>query len=89
MVNESESMEDIKHEDSGEIPEGLQEAEDPKYEVSENVILLTDHMPGMKGAIATIDSFKDTSFYMVDYKPTIGGKAVKNHKWVMEISMIG
>ncbi|WP_214766717.1 MULTISPECIES: YdhK family protein [unclassified Exiguobacterium] len=43
-----------------------------------------DHMTGMNGAKATIDSAEQTTVYMVDFKPTTGGDTVKNHKWVTE-----
>lgn len=46
--------------------------------------LEADHMEGMKGAKATIDSSEKTTVYMVDYTPTAGGNMVKNHKWVTE-----
>ncbi|MDN4492586.1 YdhK family protein [Ureibacillus aquaedulcis] len=42
-----------------------------------------DHMEGMQGAKATIDSAVETTVYMVDYTSTNGEK-VKNHKWVTE-----
>ena len=48
------------------------------------VTLEADHMAGMKGAEATIDSAEQTTVYMVDYTPTTGGDPVKNHKWVVE-----
>nr|WP_091740307.1 YdhK family protein [Marininema mesophilum] len=48
------------------------------------VVLKADHMKGMKGAIAIIESGEKTTVYMVDYTPTTGGKKVKNHKWVTE-----
>ncbi len=48
------------------------------------VTVLADHMEGMKGAEAVIESSEDTTVYMIDYKPTDGGKEVKNHKWVTE-----
>ncbi|MED1864618.1 YdhK family protein [Fictibacillus nanhaiensis] len=48
------------------------------------VVLETDHMKGMKGAKATIDSAEQTTVYMVDYTPTTGGERIKNHKWVTE-----
>lgn len=48
------------------------------------VTLQADHMAGMKGAEATIDSAEQTTVYMVDYTPTTGGDPVQNHKWVIE-----
>lgn len=48
------------------------------------VTIEADHMEGMNGAAATIDSSEKTTVYMVDYTPTTGGDLVKNHKWVVE-----
>ena len=49
--------------------------------VGDTVILSANHMPGMQGAIAKIDSVNDGA-YEVDYWPTDGTDEVKNHKWV-------
>lgn len=48
------------------------------------VTLEADHMKGMMGAKAIIDSAEHTTVYMIDYTPTNGGPVVKNHKWVTE-----
>ncbi|UVI35238.1 YdhK family protein [Brevibacterium spongiae] len=44
-----------------------------------------DHMPGLKGAKATIDSSTDETVYMVD----VNGKdmSMTNHKWMVESEM--
>lgn len=44
-----------------------------------------DHMPGMKGAEATIDSATDETVYMVDIKTD--EMEMTNHKWVVESEM--
>ena len=44
-----------------------------------------DHMPGMKGAEATIDSATDETVYMVDVKTE--EMEMTNHKWVVESEM--
>ncbi|MEJ5997920.1 YdhK family protein [Corynebacterium sp. H130] len=44
--------------------------------------LNADHMPGMKGADATIDSETTETVYMVDV--TSGPMQMKNHKWFVE-----
>lgn len=54
------------------------------YEKGTEVILTADHMKGMKGASAKIESAETTTVYMVDYTPTTGGGEVKNHKWLIE-----
>lgn len=46
------------------------------------VVLTADHMPGMRGATATVVSSTDQPVYMVDYEA--GGMTMTNHKWVVE-----
>jgi hypothetical protein len=46
------------------------------------VVLTADHMPGMKGAHATIVSSTAQPVYVVDY--TANGMTMKNHKWVVQ-----
>lgn len=69
--------------DGGRPPEGIKKASDPKFAVGDDVVLSADHMPGMKGADATITGAFDTTAYAVSYTPTDGGDPVKNHKWVV------
>ena len=49
------------------------------------VVLTADHMPGMKGAHATIVSSTTQPVYVVDY--TTGGMTMRNHKWVVQDEM--
>lgn len=56
-------------------------AEAPLAEGTE-VMLRADHMPGMDGAEATIDSATDETVYMVDYEAD--GMMMTHHKWVVE-----
>lgn len=84
------SMEDTDHENmemdhssSGVVPEGLKDAENPTFEVGSQAMLETDHMPGMKGAEATIVGAFETTAYTVGYTPTTGGEKVTGHKWVI------
>jgi Protein of unknown function (DUF1541) len=81
----------MEHSSSGEVPENLKEAENPKYEVGSKAIIEADHMEGMKGAEATIKGAYDTTVYMVTYTPTDGGEKVENHKWVIheELADVG
>lgn len=65
------------------IQEEIKDAGNKQLKPGSEVTLEADHMKGMKGAKATIDSAEKTTVYMVDYTPT-GGKKVKNHKWVTE-----
>ncbi|MCF8890620.1 YdhK family protein [Priestia megaterium] len=82
-MNESE-MSEMDHSGSGEIPEGLKEAENPKFKVGSQAIIHADHMKGMDGAKATIVGAYDTTVYTVTYTPTTGGEKVTNHKWVIQ-----
>jgi len=47
-----------------------------------DVVLNADHMSGMNGAEATIDSSTDETVYMVDFE--MDGMEMTNHKWVVE-----
>lgn len=87
-VEEFSSMEEsdmghMMHDDSGEIPDGLEDAQNPTYAVGDTVILESGHMPGMEGAEATIVGAFDTVAYEVSYDPTNGEERVENHKWVV------
>ena len=70
----------MNHSGSREVPDGLQEADNPKFEVGSQVIIETDHMRGMQGAQATIVGAYDTIVYAISYTPTDGGYPVRNHK---------
>ncbi|QCR32546.1 YdhK family protein [Lysinibacillus sp. SGAir0095] len=65
------------------IHEELEEAEQETLKSGDQVTLKANHMEGMQGANATIDSATETTVYMVDYIST-SGEEVKNHKWVTE-----
>ena len=80
----AESHDEMVHDDSGEIPAGLKEAEDPTYKVGDTAKILTDHMEGMEGAEATIVGAFDTIAYEVSYDPTNGDPREENHKWVVQ-----
>src|SRR4051812_37635378 len=81
------SQQEMNHSDmnhsSDKLPTGLKEAKNPKFKVGSQSIILDDHMPGMKGAKATIAGAYDTTVYTVSYVPTTGGEKVTNHKWVI------
>jgi hypothetical protein len=83
--NESTEMDhsNMDHSSSSEVPEGLKEAANPKYEVGGKAIITDGHMEGMKGAEATIVGAYDTTAYTISYTPTNGGERVTNHKWVI------
>ena len=83
-VSSSEGMGDMVHDNSGVIPEGLMEAENPTYKVGDSVIMQAGHMEGMEGAEATIIGAFDTVAYEVSYDPTNGDPRVENHQWVIQ-----
>ncbi|OIK13423.1 hypothetical protein BIV60_14100 [Bacillus sp. MUM 116] len=74
---------DMTHSGSGEVPKGLQEAQNPKFKVGSKATIHADHMEGMNGAEATIVGAYDTTVYSISYDPTTGGKRVTNHKWII------
>ncbi|WP_449355694.1 YdhK family protein [Virgibacillus natechei] len=57
---------------------------DASIEPGTEVTLNADHMKGMNGAKAVIDSAVETTVYMINFTPTTGGEEVVNHKWVVE-----
>ncbi|MFJ8260505.1 DUF1541 domain-containing protein [Rummeliibacillus sp. NPDC094406] len=66
------------------IQEEIRSADNKTLQPGAKVTLEADHLPGMKGAMATIDSSKKTTVYMVNYTPTNGGTEVKNYQWLIE-----
>lgn len=80
---DSDAHEGMDHSSSGEVPDDLEEAENPTYEVGSQAIIEADHMEGMNGAEATIVGAYDTTAYAVSFTPTTGGEPIENHKWVI------
>lgn len=74
----------MNHSSLDKLPAGLKEAKNPKFKVGSQVVMHTEHMPGMNGATATIVGAYDTMVYAVSYVPTTGGEKVSNHKWVVQ-----
>ena len=66
------------------IKEEIKDTDDKTLEQGTEVTIEADHMEGMEGATAEIDSAEQTTVYMIDYTPTTGGEKVTNHKWVSE-----
>jgi len=88
---ESSSGNKLEHmSSSGEVPAGLQEAENPTYEVGSTATITAEHMNmrGMNGAEATIVGAYDTTAYTVSYTPTTGGEPVEDHKWVIHEELL-
>ena len=81
-ISSTSNMEEMNH--NGMIPTNMKDAVNSKFPVGSNVILLSDHMEGMKGAKAKVVGAYSTTIYEVSYQPTTGGEVVKNHKWVVQ-----
>lgn len=84
-VEETDSTEemDMHMEHSGEVPADMVIAEDPEFNVGDEVTILTDHMPGMEGAEGEVTGAYETLIYAVTYTDTETGELVKDHKWVV------
>jgi hypothetical protein len=66
------------------IHEELLDVGDEPLKPGDEATINTDHMEGMKGAKAVIDSAEKMTVYMVDFTPTDGSEKVTNHQWVTE-----
>lgn len=66
------------------IHEEIENADEESFQTGDEVVLNAEHMEGMKGATATIDSAEQTTVYMVDYTDTKTAEKVTYHKWVTE-----
>lgn len=66
------------------VHEELENSGGEPFKQGDQVILNAEHMEGMKGATATIDTAQQTTVYMVDYTDEATGKEIKNHMWVTE-----
>ena len=66
------------------IHEEIKDTSVKPYKPGDEVVVEADHMKGMKGANAVIDSAQQTTVYMVDYTSTTSGEKVTKHKWVTE-----
>ncbi|MBU8596378.1 YdhK family protein [Shouchella clausii] len=64
------------------IHEELEGYKEEAYAPGDTVVINADHMEGMDGAEAVIDSSEQTTVYMVDFEAD--GERVQNHKWVTE-----
>ncbi|KHL97146.1 hypothetical protein QW71_03040 [Paenibacillus sp. IHB B 3415] len=73
----------MHHSSSGELPNGIKEALNPKFKIGSTATMKTDHMEGMNGAKATIVGAFDTTVYIISYTPTTGGEKVSKHKWIV------
>lgn len=83
-IMQDEHQHKEEHSGTEKVPEDLQKEKHPHFKIGSEAIITSGHMEGMKGAQATIDGAYKTVAYAVSYKPTTGGKTVKNHKWVIQ-----
>lgn len=63
------------------VHEGIENPGEAPLEPRTEVTLAAEHMPGMAGAEAVIDSAEETTVYTIDYV-TDSGETVMNHMWV-------
>lgn len=66
------------------IHEEINEAGEEPFEPGAEVTIDADHMKGMDGVTAVIDSAEKTTVYMIDFTLTTNGEKVTNHQWVTE-----
>ncbi|RKD76418.1 uncharacterized protein DUF1541 [Sinobaca qinghaiensis] len=64
------------------IHEELEDPGEAPLQPGETAVMNTDHMEGMMGTEAEVDSAENTTVYMITFTPTNGGEEVSNHKWV-------
>lgn len=65
------------------IHEELEGASGAPMEPGRELVIKADHVEGMKGAMATVESADEGPVYVVDFTTTNGEK-VKNYKWLVE-----
>lgn len=70
----------MKHNDESKVPEDMKSTNEGEFKAGDKVTITAGHMPGMKGAEATVKGAYKTYAYVVSYKPTNGNKKVNNHK---------
>ncbi|MDG5473178.1 DUF1541 domain-containing protein [Jeotgalibacillus sp. ET6] len=85
----NESFEGIELSGDGEIPEGLEGAEDPAYGEGDTVTINASHIAGMEGAEGTIVSAFDTNAYSVSYDRSDSSERVENYQWVIDEEIRG
>ncbi|MDL0421794.1 YdhK family protein [Caldibacillus thermoamylovorans] len=66
------------------VHEEIENPSEESYKPGDEVVLNAEHMKGMDGATATIDTANQTTVYMVDYTDKETGEKITNHMWVTE-----
>lgn len=69
------------------IHEELEGASGDPMEPGRELVINTEHIPGMRGASATIETAEEGPVYMVDFTTTTG-EEVKNYKWLVEGELV-
>src|SRR5699024_11283131 len=69
------------------IHEELAGVNEDSLEPGDKAVIEADHMEGMEGATATIESERNNTVYMIYLKPTDGGHNFYNHKCYDENDM--
>lgn len=64
------------------VQEELRGTGEQPLDVGDTAVMTAEHMPGMKGATATVSQVWTGTVYMVDYES--GGMTMTNHKWIIE-----
>ncbi|MBM7578057.1 YdhK family protein [Jeotgalibacillus terrae] len=80
----NEAFSDIDITGDGEIPEGLEMAEDPAFAEGDTVTINASHFPGMEGAEGTVVGAYQTNAYSISYEPSDGGDMVEDYHWVID-----
>ncbi|WP_342527858.1 YdhK family protein [Chryseomicrobium sp. FSL W7-1435] len=85
----SEEMDHAGHGSSdGMLPEGLKDAENPKFPVDSDITIAHGHMDGMEGAVGKVVGAYDTTAYIVTYESVESGEVVEDHKWVIHEELV-
>lgn len=66
------------------IHEEIKNAGKESFKPGDEVKLEANHLKGMEGATAIIESAQKSVVYIVNYMPTTGGTEIINHKWLLE-----
>jgi hypothetical protein len=68
---------------TGDLPENLREAEDPKFPVGSNVLIGAEYTNGTEAVEGTVIGAYETAAYTVSYESSNDGENVENYKWVI------
>lgn len=69
------------------VHEELEEANAEPFKPGSEVTITAEHMEGMKGAVASVDTAEPMTVYVIDFTPDGSSEKVKNHLWVTEYEL--